>query len=108
MGVATASWDTNKRLGDDSFSWTLRLNGKHANCNHTGLRHDGKSLLYHDVFPQGTRIGVLLDMNKGTLEYVIDGVKKGKKRTLRILIYQFIPNRCSLQQLKGSCRYSCL
>ncbi|CAF3862872.1 unnamed protein product [Rotaria sordida] len=77
MGVATSSWDTNKRLGDDSFSWTLRLYGPHTSCHHTGLRHDSKSLPYHDLFPNGTRVGVLLDLNQGTLEYVVDGVKKG-------------------------------
>ncbi len=79
MGVATSSWVTNKRLGDDSFSWSLRLYGKHANFEHTGLRHNGSSLPYHDVFPQGTRVGALLDLEAGTLEYVIDGVKKGKR-----------------------------
>jgi len=44
MGVATSSWDTNKRLGDDSYSWTLRLFGKHTSFEHTGVKHDGKSM----------------------------------------------------------------
>jgi hypothetical protein len=51
MGVVTSSWNINKRLGDDSFSWTLRLFGKHADFEHTGLRHDDKSLSYYDIFP---------------------------------------------------------
>ena len=78
MGIATSSWNTNKRLGDDSFSWTLRLYGQNAGYDFSGLKHDGKSLPYHDLFPQGTRIGALLDLNVGTLEYIIDGVKKGE------------------------------
>ncbi|CAF4739339.1 unnamed protein product [Rotaria sp. Silwood2] len=73
MGVATSSWDTNKRLGDDSFSWTVRLYGQHDSYEHTGLRHDSKSLPYHKIFPDGTRVGALLDLNQGTLEYVVDG-----------------------------------
>jgi hypothetical protein len=31
----------------------------------------------------------LLDLNEGTLEYVIDGVKKGKKCILWLLISSF-------------------
>jgi hypothetical protein len=79
MGIATSSWDTNKRLGDDCFSWTLRVFGEHTDFEYTGVKHGGKSMPYYDVFPQGTRVGALLDLNEGTLEYVIDGVKKGKK-----------------------------
>ncbi|CAF2376052.1 unnamed protein product [Rotaria sp. Silwood2] len=74
MGVATSSWDTNKRLGDDSFSWTVRLYGQQTNYEFTGLRHDSKSLPYHNIFPDGTRVGALLDLNQGTLEYVVDGI----------------------------------
>jgi hypothetical protein len=82
MGVATSSWDTNKRLGDDSFSWALRLYNQHTNFEHTGLRHNGQSLPYHNLFSQGTRVGALLNLDTGTLEYVIDGIKKGKKYTI--------------------------
>jgi hypothetical protein len=98
MGVATSSWDSKKRLGEDSFSWTLRLYGKHAGEAHTGLRHDSKSLPYYDVFPEGTRVGALLDLNQGTLEYAVDGVKKGKKYCLILLIssFSFIMNRYSI------------
>lgn len=79
MGVATSAWDTNKRLGDDAFSWTLRIYGHHEDFAFKGLRHDSKSLPYYDQFPKDTRIGALLDLDQGTLEYVVDGVKKGKK-----------------------------
>jgi len=79
MGIATSAWDTNKRLGDDSFSWSLRLCNGQIDSAFTGLRHAGKSTQYHNEFPEGTRVGALLDLNEGTLEYVIDGVKKGKK-----------------------------
>jgi hypothetical protein len=82
MGVATSSWNTNKRLGDDSFSWTLRLYGEHSLYEHHGVRHDSTSSPYYNVFPQGTRVGALLDMDAGTLEYVINGIRKGKNCTL--------------------------
>ncbi|CAM2724539.1 unnamed protein product [Rotaria socialis] len=77
MGVATSLWETNKRLGDDSFSWTLRLCDQQTYDEHAGLRHDSRSLPYHNLFPKGTRVGALLDLNQGTLEFVVDGVKKG-------------------------------
>ena len=82
MGIATSSWNVNKRLGEDSFSWTLRLFGQHSDYAFTGLRHDGKSLPYYNAFCKGTRVGALLDLDAGTLEYVIDGDKKGKQRIL--------------------------
>lgn len=82
MGVATSSWDTNKRLGDDSFSWTLRLYGKHTSYAFTGVKHDSKSSSYYDEFKKGTHVGALLDLDVGTLEYVVDGIKRGKKYTL--------------------------
>lgn len=44
---------------------------------HTGLRHNDRSVVYHNRFPFGSRIGVLLDLNEGTLEYVLDGVRLG-------------------------------
>jgi hypothetical protein len=82
MGVATSSWNTNKRLGDDSFSWTLRLYNQHTNFSFTGVRHDGKSSSYYNVLPEGTHVGAFLDMDAGTLEYVINGIRKGKNCTL--------------------------
>jgi hypothetical protein len=84
MGIATSSWDTNKRLGDDGFSWTLRIFNQHADYDFTGLRHNGKSLPYRNTYTPGpgTRIGALLDLNEGTLEYIVDGVKKGEKHIL--------------------------
>lgn len=77
MGIATPSWDVNKRLGDDSFSWTLRIYGQHTDHEYTGLKHDSRSLYYYDIFPKGTRVGALLDLNQGTLEYTVNGIKRG-------------------------------
>jgi hypothetical protein len=83
MGIATSSWDTSKRLGDDRFSWTLRLYQQQTiHYDFTGLRHNGESSPYHNIYPPGTRIGALLDLNEGTLEYIVDGVKKGEKHIL--------------------------
>jgi len=82
MGIATSSWDTKKRLGDDGFSWTLRIFNQNANYDFTGLRHKGESVPYHNIYPPGTRLGALLDLNEGTLEYIVDGVKKGEKHIL--------------------------
>jgi hypothetical protein len=99
MGVATSAWDARKRLGDDAFSWSLILYDQHTKSEFTGLRHDGKSLPYHNVFSKGTRVGALLDLDVGTLEYVVDGIKKGKKKTY-FMITNFISfsyglDRCS-------------
>ena len=83
MGIATSSWTTNKRLGEDSYSWTLRLyTGDNRHFSFTGTRHDGKSSTYHNLFPKGTHVGALLDLDAGTLEYVVDGIKRGKICTL--------------------------
>jgi hypothetical protein len=82
MAIATSSWNTSQRLGDDSYSWTLRLRNQQTDFEQTGVRHDGKSSSYYNILPKGTRVGALLDLDAGTLEYVIDGIKRGKYCTL--------------------------
>ena len=85
MGVATSAWQSNVRLGDDRYSWTLRIHGQHTKNDFTGLSHEGKSPPYHNAYPAGTRVGALLDLDAGTLEYVVNGEKKGEKHLARIL-----------------------
>ncbi|CAF3501606.1 unnamed protein product [Rotaria socialis] len=77
MGVAISGWTADKRIGDDSYSWALRIYNNHSSHEHSGLRHDGKSSDYYKLFPVGTRVGALLDSDEGTLEYIVDGAKKG-------------------------------
>ncbi|CAF3578872.1 unnamed protein product [Adineta steineri] len=77
VGIATPSWDAKIRLGDDSFSWTLRMGPSWSGDDFTGLRHNNKSFPYYNEFAQDTRIGILLDLNEGTLEYIINGTRIG-------------------------------
>ena len=70
----------------------MRLYGKHTDYEFTGVKHDGKSAPYYDGFSPGTRVGTLLDLDAGTLEYVVDGIKRGKSVLYECELHYF----CSL------------
>ena len=78
MDVATSSWNSNIRLGEDQHSWTLRTCHAQTDFCFGGLKHNSQSLSYYNQFPKGTHIGLLLDMDVGTIEYVVNGERKGK------------------------------
>jgi hypothetical protein len=108
MGVATSLWQSNVRLGDDGHSWALRIYDQHANYDFTGLRHGGVSRPYHKIYPVGTRVGALLDLDVGTLEYVVNGEKKGRKQICQSSNDLSSSIRHCFRQLERTSGHACL
>ena len=71
---------TAQTLTREEDLFTELLYGQHTDSWFTGPKHNSQSLAYYDQFPAGTRVAVWLDMDVGTLEYVVDGQRKGEFR----------------------------
>ena len=82
FGVVTPTFNKTLRLGEDEYSWAIRLypnNG--TDLTFTGAIHRGNNVLFHNQWAVNDLVGLLIDSKEGSMTVYKNGAVIGKPFT---------------------------
>jgi len=79
LGVCTDKWPAGSvRLGADNESWSVRVYPGQNDLQFTGKHHGGQQVLFDNSWAVGNRVGILVDLAKGTISCYKNGELLGE------------------------------